>query len=1087
MLVLLASGLFVSPLPAAERALLGEMKLRPFLEKYCYECHGIEDEASDLNLKTFGESTGKWLEHQRVLGDVLWVVEAGEMPPASFRTQPDDAERIAAVEALQSMVDQIASTQKNDPGRVVMPRMTKAEYDRVIRDLTGLELNAARFLPNDSLAGEGFANVGEAQGTTMGEIERFLGAAGLVMQHLHASPETGLNWFARPLDPAKSREKLVERQIRLIGDWYANEQQRYVGDHVDSLKDSFDYPHIPYLEAAYVYRHRKALHRNEETLADLARNWSPPLRPEILENWWNLLNRDSSQISRQLRAGVAAWLSLPGPQNAGKTEIRHQIDEIMDQWEHLHRYYSLSYRPGEKGKIPDLRDQMREGRHPFYIELASGEAESAEKPEYLYLLATDGLEANEGDVIIWQNGRFLLENGKEQPLDEATTLERVDASGNVIEEVIWRSHPEALELPGQTFAVRTPAMIRIPVPADAKVFQIEAAYDERVDGDQSVQTIILKQPLEHEEFLRFYPGTHVWAPKDNPSTGAVYDHYYDARNMLIARGFKIQPGKNLERSLIASQIPIKPEYLGGPWDDQELLEVKPRDTYRIDLHYLESIAAPARRDQLRRMLTDLQVMAQPHRQELEALVRQQGQRLAPDQTRLDDLTVAQWPDNIRERYWQLVVSLEAEQNQMRQAARAMIQDWVSRAWRRELTEKELFSFQEMFEREWERGARFDEAVKIPLMAALVSPHFLYRYQESQGVDEPYALTDWELANRLSFFLWGSLPDAELRELADRGELTDPGLLLAQAERMLADPRIDYLAVEFAGRWLQFAGFEDFTGPDTDRFPSFTPELREAMYQEARQFFLDLFQQDRPITRILEADETFANDVLAEHYGLDALQGSEMRRVSTAGTVRGGVIGMGAVLTRYSEPLRTSPVRRGHWIYENLMGYPMPEPPPNVPMISQDDVNAEGQSVREELVKHREDPSCASCHNKIDPLGIALENLDPIGAWRETDSADQPVQSHDTTHDGVELAGVEDLRTYLLEHREAFIRNFCEKLLGFALGRAVVLSDLPLIEEMESALANDDYRFSAALKPVLTSPQFLQRRDERPVSKPLATQ
>lgn len=1052
----------------AMEALPGEAELRPYLEKYCFECHGISDEASDLNLLRMVEEPGSWVRHQDVLADVLWVVEESEMPPAKHPVQPRTEEQEEAVLRLQGMVDAIATGRRDDPGQVVMPRLTKAEYNRVIRDLTGLDLKPARFLPNDSLAGEGFANVGEAQGTTVGEIERYLGAAALVMQHLHASPKTGLNWFPAPLAEATTRDELIDRIIRQIGDWYADQQHAYVQTHVEALKAEYEFPHGPYLLAAWEYRYRDALGRPEETLREVALRSTPTLRPEILENWWNLLHA-GEELSVQLAHGVADWQALPGPGSISREALEGEVAEILEQWRHIHRYYSLSHRVGEKSKVPDIKDRLREGVHPFFIDLLENRKQA---PEFVYLLTTDALEANPADLALWKNLRFTLADGSTRDVRPGDPIQELDGSGEVLREVRFGVHPDGLEIGPEILAVRAPALLRISVPDGAVTFEAEAHVDERIDGDQSIQTVVRTEPLERPEQLRWHPGTHSWAKKDNRSQSRVYAEYYAARNGLIARGHKIEAGASLEGPLIAPRLEIDPEYLGGPWKKQKPLRTDLHNPYLLDLHHLEEqIASRQEQEGLSRLFVQLQEAAAPLAQDREAL-----------RTRHADTPLEDWPAEERQRFERLTEQLGKQQAEERVAAADLLRDWLGRAWRRPVGDDELAAFLELYDREREGGMLFSSALEVPMIASLVSPYFLYRHQEAKGHSEAYALSDDELANRLSFFLWGSLPDPELQQLAREGKLRDPDVLLAQARRMIHDPRIDYLAVEFAGRWLQFAGFEEFSGPDLDRFPEFTPELREAMYEEARLFFVNLFQQDRPVTEILSADYTFANERLATHYGIKGVDGDAMRMVRVGNAPRGGVLGMGAVLTRYSEPLRTSPVRRGHWIYENLMGYPMPEPPPNVPMISQDDVGESGISVRDELVQHREDPGCASCHNKIDPLGIALENLDPIGAWREVDSADQPVLAEEVTHDGVPLRGVRDLQAYLREHRADFLQNFCEKLLGFALGRAVVLSDTPLLEKMRRSLEENDYRFLAALDPILTSPQFLQRRDE-PVADP----
>ncbi len=367
----------------------------------------------------------------------------------------------------------------------------------------------------------------------------------------------------------------------------------------------------------------------------------------------------------------------------------------------------------------------------------------------------------------------------------------------------------------------------------------------------------------------------------------------------------------------------------------------------------------------------------------------------------------------------------------------------------------------------------------------MSPNFLYRAQESRGSAEAYAIADHELAERLAFFLWASVPDEELLQVAESGRLNEPDVLLAQARRMLADERGKRLAKHFAAAWMHFEGFEEYSAPDGERFAEFTPELREDMHREALLFFDDLFRNDQPITNVYDADYTFLNERLARHYGIKGVAGEEFRKVQVPKSRRGGVIGMGAILTKTSKPLRTSPVLRGEFVLSAVLGTPVPPPPDDVPLLSDDEVSKNGLTLAEQLAQHRDNTACYSCHARLDPLGYALENFDPIGRWRETYLSGNPVKVDGVMPNGEKVAGLEGLRQYIADRQDQFVRNFSRTLLGYALGRRVEVIDEPLLQKIVEDLEANDYRFSTMLSGILTSPQFLHRIDPQPESTELS--
>jgi hypothetical protein len=338
------------------------------------------------------------------------------------------------------------------------------------------------------------------------------------------------------------------------------------------------------------------------------------------------------------------------------------------------------------------------------------------------------------------------------------------------------------------------------------------------------------------------------------------------------------------------------------------------------------------------------------------------------------------------------------------------------------------------------------------------------------------VSDWELASRVSYFLWSSQPNDELRQLAAAGRLRETDVLVEQTRRMLRDAKVRRLATEFACQWLHIYDFDQLDEKSERHFPTFA-DLRGAMYEESIRFFTDIFQNDRSLLDILDADYTVLNEPLANHYGIPGVTGGEWRRVEGMKQYsRGGILGQATTLAKQSGASRTSPVLRGNWISEALLGERLPRPPKGVPELPADEAATEGLTVRQLVEKHASDQKCAVCHRRIDPLGFALEGFDAIGRRRERDLGDRPIDTHAKTIDGAEFDDIEGLRNYLLTtRRDAFVRQFCRKLLGYALGRSVQLSDTPLLEEMESQLKSSDYKIASAVVAIVRSRQFREIR------------
>jgi hypothetical protein len=357
----------------------------------------------------------------------------------------------------------------------------------------------------------------------------------------------------------------------------------------------------------------------------------------------------------------------------------------------------------------------------------------------------------------------------------------------------------------------------------------------------------------------------------------------------------------------------------------------------------------------------------------------------------------------------------------------------------------------------------------------VAPPFLYRAENPPPGDRQAPVNDWELATRLSYFLWSSKPDAELSAAATSGKLHEPDTLVAQTKRMLGDARMRRMAIEFACQWLHIRDFDNLDEKSERHFPTFGP-LRSAMYEESIRFFTDLFQRDGSVLEILDSDHTFLNEALAKHYGIPGVTGDEWRRVDGIKKfARGGILAQATTLAKQSGASRTSPILRGNWVAEALLGDKIPRPPKDVPRLPEDEAD-ESLTVRELTAKHSTDPLCSGCHIRIDPFGFALESFDAIGRFRERDLGNRPIDTHAKLMNGLEFDGLDGLRNYLLtERRDAFLRQFCRKLIGYALGRAIQLSDEPLLADLQTNLKSHDYRVGSAIEMIVRSRQFREIR------------
>ncbi|MDX2245775.1 MAG: DUF1592 domain-containing protein [Bacteroidia bacterium] len=418
-----------------------------------------------------------------------------------------------------------------------------------------------------------------------------------------------------------------------------------------------------------------------------------------------------------------------------------------------------------------------------------------------------------------------------------------------------------------------------------------------------------------------------------------------------------------------------------------------------------------------------------------------------------------------------------------EAAGKVLIPFATTAYRRFLTQAEIDQmmdfFRDMYVTRWKEKDGFDKAIFETLKTILISPNFLYRSETNLTLKKPYPISNFELATRLSFLLWSSIPDSQLLDVAYRENLHDPAVIQRETLRMMADPRFMRFAEAFSSQWLGVEQAMNEPKTDTKKFPEFDEALRKAMYQEVVQYFYHVFNRSRNLLELIDSDYTYLNGPLARHYGIEGVEGEEMRAVLLTDRNRGGVLGMGAVLTASSLPTRTSPVLRGKWVLEQMLGTPPPPPPPDVPELEDAKKSVKNElDLRELLSLHRAPSTCAGCHQKMDPIGLGLENFDAIGRWRQK-YGETPIDASGVLVTGQKFEGPAALKDILCEDKEKFARNLSRKLLSYALGRGVSFTDTPTLTNMTNSLLENDFDSQNLMLTLVTAYPFHYKRSDMP--------
>ena len=952
--------------------------VRPFLETYCISCHGQQGPAAQMDLSGF-TTMAALVRDGRRWSQMLERLEAEEMPPEGAR-HPTPQERRAAVAWFHAVRGGETSRNAGDPGVVLARRLSNAEYNYTVRDLTGVDIRPTREFPVDPTNTAGFDNSGETLMMSPTLLKKYLAAAREVASHKYLKEE-GFAFAPHLMLAETDRDKFAVHQII---DFYREQNIDYAD----------------YFQTAWRFRHRAALGQPNATLAVLARQHG--VSAKYLETVWSTL--ESGEEVGPLVKLQAMWRALPEPQADQPSVARAGCEEMR------------SY-------IAKVRRKVE----PQFINITAGPIGTAWQP-----------------LLIWKNTQYATHRRKFDPRQLQVEGEPLFNQDDVVEPK-W-DNPFG---PGKTILVENePGDPDLFVPTGQRA-RYEAAWG---------------------RFCSAFPDMLY-----KESRGRNYFRTGGDQGRYLSAGFH--------------------NVMGYFRDDQPLYELLLDEDQRATLdemwREMDFVASANIRTYVEfaklgtRGTRDDFKDGEPEVQEIEVeeIISEAKIRhleadyleVAKDGNDVAIQAIEDFFDTANEGIrWVQQARLDAEPSHLQS-----LFDFAARAYRRPLSSADRVDLLAFYRKARERYSLDHEgATREVIVLVLTSQKFSYRVDLVEARAGVKPLSDFDLASRLSYFLWSSMPDEDLLQHAAAGDLHEPEVIKAQARRMLQDPRIRALAVEFGGNWLDFRNFEQIGTVDRERFASFSDELGEAMFEEPIRFLLHVFQHNRSILDFLYARDTFVNPKLARHYGMPQGGGDETVwvRVHDADRYdRGGLLPMAAFLTKNAPGLRTSPVKRGYWVAKNILGERIPPPPPLVPELPADEAKMD-LPLRQMLERHRANPSCAACHARFDSFGLAFETFGPVGKRRSYDLGGRAVDALATFPGGIEGEGLQGLRQYIRDHREDdFVEGFSSKLLAYALGRSLALSDDLLIQEIGRKLSDDGHHFETVIESIVTSRQFLNKR------------
>jgi hypothetical protein len=1083
-----------APAPAARRAATPSTPSRGFqppqsLQKYCFECHGGTKQKGDVSIERLiklsaQSSIGAYWEEWNKVAEML---ESGEMPPSDkAELFPTDDERAGTVKWVRSALADYEAKHAGDPGRVTVRRLTSAEYAYALRDLTGLDLDVGVDASSDSVGGEGFTNFGDVQFVEETNIERYLEAAKQVADHavVGAGP---LEFYP---DPGKTGLELSA--LSRINDLYASKGFRVVSGEGGRPFGLDRYGKALFI--AWYYKHRAALGEPAATIRGLAAKEG--ISGRFAEHIWTVVNKPSTGYPT--RATVDGWMKLPAPGPDVKASIAKARAGTDDLYKALTTWPSWFFARGDLAaggagdESPLVFDDTTLKAEPsrkyaYALVPRGGRGRGAPAPttgplKVYFTFADMNPRPGKTPAVIWRNPRVVTRGaapgggrgrGPAGPILSTQSL-RAMLPADVAGPLGFGTSPDGTVMGPEDFAATGTVSFSIAVPQPLPAGNVvELVTDAELGSDRNaVIRVTISDRAEG-------------SPRDAGQRAILGDPKsagYETFRAHIAEYVALLPPNSHGEANPADKDPVPAPFdntYNSPEHDAFVMNVKYQ---RNDRFFTENMVDGPDRARLNQAWNDLFGSWPYHDAYLGMLADHYGLKLTS--RRIEDMTaarIAALPVPVKPHVTALRAHYEAVMKAQTLAQPGHVGDaltFASRAWRRPLTLGEKASLRSFYQRSRTvNQLDHDAAIRALIARVLVSPAFLYRVETiapgQERAERP--LNAWELASRMSFFLWSSIPDDELRRAAAAGELNDPSMLAKQVKRMTADPKARRFATEFFGQWLGFYHFDEYRGVDTGRFPEFTDDVKSAMYDEAISTFEHIVRRDRPVSEILAADYTFLNKPLAKFYGIERNVPSSDKMVLVEGANalnRGGALRLGSVLTSTSAPLRTSPVKRGDWILRRILGTPTPPPPADAGNIAADDRTFQGLSLREKLNEHKRNATCASCHLKIDPLGFPLEGFDAVGRARAAYADGKPVDVTGEFADKTTIVGTEGLLRYLEKNEKQVMTTLSKKMIGYALGRTVRGSDRGLIDSM--AKTGSDTPVSDLAVTIVTSRQFRNR-------------